>query len=106
MKIKVENKLNHNLPEYSPASSTCTEIRGDKEHEFVSKPPEKRYINTGVSLEVPVAFGVHIRQKSGLALNKCVTMLNSQGITDTDFSEENSIISLEVSEKKYGIIDY
>ena len=51
-----------------------------------------RLIPTGLYLELPVGYEAQIRPRSGLALKKCVTILNSPGTIDAGYRGEVGII--------------
>lgn len=105
MKIRIINKSKHELPEYATTSSAGMDIRADLDNEIVLKPMERGMIKTGLYLEIPVGYEAQIRPRSGLALNKGITVLNSPGTIDADYRGEVCIILINLSGESYVIKD-
>ncbi len=49
-------------------------------------------VKTGLAVEVPEGYEMQIRPRSGLALDKQLTVLNSPGTVDSDYRGEVGII--------------
>jgi len=105
MKIRIINKSKHELPDYSTDSSAGMDIRADIENEILLKPMERSLIKTGLYLEIPVGYEAQIRPRSGLAINKGVTVLNSPGTIDADYRGEVCIILINLSKENFVIKD-
>lgn len=105
MKIRIINKSKHKLPAYSTDSSAGMDIRADIEQEIVLKPLERVMVKTGLYLEIPNGFEAQIRPRSGLAINKGVTILNSPGTIDADYRGEVCIILVNLSKDDFIIKD-
>jgi dUTP pyrophosphatase len=105
MKIKVINKSKHQLPSYSTASSAGMDIRADIDEEIVLKPMERALVKTGLYLEIPIGYEVQIRPRSGLAINKGITILNSPGTIDADYRGEVCIVLINLSNENFVIKD-
>jgi dUTP pyrophosphatase len=105
MKIRVINKSKHELPEYSTYSSAGMDIRADIDKEMVLKPFERAIVKTGLYLEIPIGYEAQIRPRSGLAINKGITVLNSPGTIDADYRGEVCIILINLSDEKFVIKD-
>jgi len=105
MKIKVINKSKHQLPSYSTASSAGMDIRADIDEEIVLKPMERALVKTGLYLEIPIGYEVQIRPRSGLAINKGITILNSPGTIDADYRGEVCIVLINLSKENFVIKD-
>lgn len=105
MKIRVINKSKHGLPAYSTGSSAGMDIRADIDEEIVLKPMERALVKTGLYLEIPVGYEAQIRPRSGLAINKGITILNSPGTIDADYRGEVCIILVNLSREDFVIKD-
>jgi len=79
MKIKIVNKSTNKLPEYATEYSAGMDIRSNNEETIVLKPLERKIIPTGLYIELPDGYEAQIRPRSGLAIKKGVTVLNSPG---------------------------
>jgi len=60
--------------------------------EEVTIDDEPVLIKTGLSVEVPVGYEVQVRPKSGLALKKSLTVLNTPGTVDANYRGELGVI--------------
>lgn len=105
MKIRVINRSKHKLPAYSTGSSAGMDIRADINEEIVLKPMDRAIVKTGLYLEIPVGYEAQIRPRSGLAINKGITVLNSPGTIDADYRGEVCIVLINLSKKNFVIKD-
>jgi dUTP pyrophosphatase len=81
------------------------DILANLEEKIILKPMERVMVPTGLLLEIPEGYEAQIRQRSGLAINKGITILNSPGRINTDYSGEICIILLNLSDKSFVIED-
>jgi len=105
MKIKVINKSKHLLPEYSTEASAGMDLRANLESDMILKPLERCMVPTGLYLEIPVGYEAQIRPRSGLAIKKGITVLNSPGTIDADYRGEVCIILVNLSNETFVIKD-
>lgn len=63
----------------------------------VVHPGERMMIPTGVVFDIPVGHSVRIHARSGLALKAGLVMANSEGVIDSDYTDETKVIVLNVS---------
>ena len=105
MKINIVNRSKHSLPAYSTPLSAGMDIRADIDTEIVLKPMERALVKTGLFLEIPEGYEAQIRPRSGLAINKGITILNSPGTIDADYRGEVCIILVNLSKDEFVIKD-
>ena len=105
MKIKIVNKSKHQLPAYSTVASAGMDLRADIDNEIVLGPGERQLVKTGLFVEIPVGFEAQIRPRSGLAIQKGITVLNSPGTIDSDYRGEICVILINLSDEKFVIKD-
>jgi dUTP pyrophosphatase len=103
MEIKIVNKSNNELPAYSTKLSAGMDIRAFLPGPVVLKPLERKLIPTGLFVEIPAGFEAQIRPRSGLALKKGITVLNSPGTIDADYRGEVGIILINLSNEDFVI---
>jgi dUTP pyrophosphatase len=60
-------------------------------------------VPTGIIVEIPDGYEAQIRPRSGLAINKGVTVLNSPGTIDADYRGEVCIMLVNLSEENFII---
>ncbi len=97
MRVNIVNKSKHPLPEYSTNASAGLDLRANIDKPIVLQPFERCLIPTGLYIELPVGFEAQIRPRSGLALKKGLTVLNSPGTIDADYRGEIGIIIANMS---------
>ena len=86
MKIKIINKSHHNLPQYATPLSAGMDIKAFLPDGSVTlKPLERALIKTGLFIELPEGCEAQVRPRSGLALKKGITVLNTPGTIDADY---------------------
>lgn len=105
MKIRIINKSRHRLPEYTTENSAGRDLRANIDEDIVLEPMKRVLVKTGLFLEIPVGYEAQIRPRSGLAINKGVTVLNSPGTIDADYRGEVCIILINLSDDKFIIKD-
>jgi dUTP pyrophosphatase len=103
MEIKIVNKSNNELPAYSTELSAGMDLRAFLPEAVVLKPLERKLIPTGLFVEIPAGFEAQIRPRSGLALKKGITVLNSPGTIDADYRGEVGIILINLSNEDFVI---
>ena len=103
MEIKIVNKSNNELPAYSTQLSAGMDLRAFLPAQVVLKPLERKLIPTGLFVEIPAGFEAQIRPRSGLALKKGITVLNSPGTIDADYRGEVGIILINLSNEDFVI---
>ena len=105
MNIKIVNKSKHSLPEYSTALSAGMDLRANIDEPIVIKSLERKLIPTGLFIELPEGYEAQIRSRSGLAIKKGITVLNSPGTIDADYRGEVCIILINLSAEDFVIND-
>lgn len=97
MEVKIINRSNNPLPEYATSNSAGADIRAFLEKPIVLKPLQRALVPTGLFIELPVGFEAQIRPRSGLALKKGITVLNTPGTIDSDYRGEIGVILINLS---------
>ncbi len=105
MKVNIINKSKHALPSYETIASSGMDLRANIEQNIVLKPLERKLIPTGLFMAIPVGFEAQVRPRSGLALKKGITCLNSPGTIDADYRGEVGVILANVSNEEFVVSD-
>ena len=105
MRIKIFNKSKHKLPKYETKFSAGMDVRANIDEPIVLDPMERTLIKTGLFVEIPRGYEMQVRPRSGLALKKGVTVLNSPGTIDADYRGEIGVLLINLSSKKFLIED-
>jgi len=105
MKVKIINNSKHPLPQYSTELSAGMDIRANIESEIVLESLDRVLVPTGLFIELPEGFEAQIRPRSGLALKKGISILNSPGTIDADYRGEIGVILVNLSKEPFVIRD-
>lgn len=97
MNVKIVNKSTNPLPEYGTEHAAGMDLRAFLKETVTLKPLERALIPTGLYIEIPIGFEAQIRPRSGLALKKGITVLNTPGTIDADYRGEIGIILINLS---------
>ena len=103
MKVRIVNKSDHPLPEYSTEMSAGMDLRAYLKEPVVLKPLERNLIPTGLYIELPPGYEAQIRPRSGLAIKKGITVLNTPGTIDADYRGEIRVILVNLSQEEFTI---
>ena len=105
MKIRIVNHSRHSLPSYETLASAGMDLRANLEKDILLKPLGRALVPTGLFIELPVGYEAQVRPRSGLAIKKGITVLNTPGTIDADYRGEIKVIMVNISEEEYRISD-
>ena len=105
MEIKIVNHSKHELPKYETIASAGMDIRANLNSPIHMEPLERVLVPTGLFIELPVGYEAQVRPRSGLALKKGITVLNSPGTIDADYRGEIRVILINLSKDIFEIAD-
>lgn len=105
MKVKIVNQSHHELPKYSTSASAGMDLRAFIPESILLQPGDRILVPTGLFIELPVGFEAQVRPRSGLALKKGITVLNSPGTIDADYRGEIRVILVNLSRESFEITD-
>lgn len=97
MTIKIINRSTNPLPKYESAQAAGMDIRCSLTEAVTLQPLERKLLPTGLYLELPVGYEAQIRPRSGLALKRGLTVLNTPGTIDADYRGEIGVILINLS---------
>ena len=103
MEVKIINKSNNPLPEYSTIMSAGMDLRAFIEHPIVLRSLNRILIPTGLYIEIPEGYEAQVRPRSGLAFKNGITVLNSPGTLDADYRGEIGVILINLSNEPFFI---
>ena len=105
LRIKVVNKGHQPLPQYVTTQSAGMDLRANLDGPIVLKPMERRLIPTGLHVALPEGCEAQVRPRSGLALKKGITVLNSPGTIDADYRGEIGVLLINLSMEDFTVND-
>lgn len=105
MKVQVINKSHHPLPAYATPLSAGMDLRANLESPITLQPLERCLVPTGLYMALPAGYEAQVRPRSGLAIKKGITVLNSPGTIDADYRGEVCVILVNLSQEPFVIED-
>ena len=103
MRVKIINKSKNELPKYETLFSAGMDLRASLEESIVLKPFQRLVVKTGLFISLQKGYEAQIRPRSGLALKKGITVLNSPGTIDADYRGEIGVILINLSDSDFEI---
>ena len=103
MLVKIKNTSSHSLPEYQTSGSAGLDLKANIQETITLSPLERALIPTGLFIELPNGAEAQIRPRSGMAIKKGITVLNSPGTIDSDYRGEIGVMLVNLSNDKVVI---
>ena len=105
MEVKIINKSHHDLPRYETDQSAGMDLRANLNEPVTLQPMERRLVPTGLFIALPKGYEAQVRPRSGLAIKRGVTVLNSPGTIDADYRGEVCVILINLSQEPFVVND-
>ena len=103
MIIDIVNISNNQLPKYETLLSAGMDLRAYLEDPIVLKPLQRVLVKTGLFISLHPGYEAQVRPRSGLALKKGISVLNSPGTIDADYRGEIGVILINLSDSDFKI---
>lgn len=123
MKVAVINLSNNSLPKYESKGAAGMDVRADfsritpqnpiklygsgefdfEKRMFRIDPMSRALIPTGLKVALPEGVEMQVRPRSGIALKKGVTVINTPGTVDGDYRGEVGIPVINLSNEEVWI---
>lgn len=104
VQVKIINRSGNALPKYETELAAGMDIRCCLQESSVTlQPLERKLLPTGLYIELPAGYEAQIRPRSGLALKRGLTVLNSPGTIDADYRGEVGVILINLSQEPQTI---
>lgn len=93
------------MPAYATPLSAGMDIRANLEESVILHPMERKIVPTGLRIALPEGYEAQIRPRSGLAIKKGITLINTPGTIDADYRGEIGVILINLSTEPFTIND-
>ncbi len=103
--VKIINKSHHALPTYQTSGAAGMDLCAFIPEIFTLQPMERRLIPTGLFIELPTGYEAQVRPRSGMAIKKGITMINTPGTIDSDYRGELLVPIINLSGQEQTIED-
>ena len=105
LKIKTLEHFKGDLPKYESSGASGIDVRAQLEEMITLQPGERSLIPTALSFEIPEGYEIQARPRSGLAIKKGISLVNSPGTIDADYRGEVKIIIINHGDQPFEIQD-
>lgn len=103
--IKIKYVGKHELPKYATPESAGCDLTANIDEDFVLQPGQRMIVPTGVYLQLNPGYEAQVRPKSGNALKRGLTVLNTPGTVDSDYRGEVCVILYNAGSEPQHITD-
>ena len=101
MEVEVINISKNSLPQYARTGDAGMDVFANVEEAVVIKAGERALSPTGLKVGIPVGYEIQVRPRSGLALKKGITVLNTPGTIDAGYRNEVGVILMNHSNEDF-----
>ena len=105
LNVQIINRSRHALPAYATELSAGMDLRANLSEPVTLAPLQRCLIPTGLYIALPAGYEAQVRPRSGLALKRGITVLNSPGTIDADYRGEICVILINLSAEPFVIED-
>ncbi len=105
IEVKIINRSGHELPAYETPSSAGMDVRACLKEPVTLQPMQRALIPTGLYIQLPHGYECQMRPRSGLALKKGISLVNTPGTVDSDYRGEIGAIVINLSDEPFVIND-
>ena len=103
MEVKIINKSHHPLPAYATPQSAGMDLRANLDAPITLAPMARTLVPTGLFMALPAGYEAQVRPRSGLAIKKGITVLNTPGTIDADYRGEVNVILVNLSDQPFTV---
>jgi dUTP pyrophosphatase len=103
IKVNIVNTGPYSAPAYQTPGSAGMDLYACINEPVELAPLERQLIPTGIHIALPSGLEAQVRPRSGLALKKGLTCLNSPGTIDSDYRGMIGVILVNVSNSPQSI---
>ncbi len=103
--VNIVNRSHHPLPKYQTTGSAGMDLCAFIPDTITLQPMQRLLVPTGLFMELPLGFEAQIRPRSGMAIKKGITMINTPGTIDSDYRGEIKIAVVNLSGEVQTIED-
>ena len=103
MKVQIINRSSYPTPAYATDKSAGMDLKANITEPVTLGPLERAMIPTGLFMALPDGTEAQVRPRSGLAAKFGISVLNSPGTIDADYSGEVKVILVNLSNEPFVV---
>ena len=107
MSVAIRFKMLEGCDDLAPAKAHSDDAAYDLRSriDLTIDPGKVALVPTGLTLELPVGYEAQVRPRSGLAIKKGISVLNTPGTIDADYRGEICVILVNLSDTDFVVED-
>lgn len=90
-------------PAYETEGSAGMDLRAFIEEPITLKPGERKLIDTGLFVEIPLGYEAQVRARSGLAIKHGIGLVNGIGTIDSDYRGEVKVALINLGQEDFVV---
>lgn len=91
------------VPEHATPGSAAVDMIACIDDPVQIMPGQRALISLGCAVQIPEGWEMQLRPRSGLAIKEGITVLNSPGTVDSDYTGEVKVIVINHSDQWFTI---
>jgi len=91
------------LPEAATAHAAGFDLRARLDEAIEIEPGARTIVPSGIAIALPQGYEAQVRPRSGLALHRGLTLLNTPGTVDADYRGEIGVILINLGQEAVRI---
>jgi dUTP pyrophosphatase len=91
------------LPAYQTAGSSGMDLYAAVTQDSIIAPGSSALISAGIKVAIPPGYEAQVRPRSGLALRRAVTILNTPGTIDSDYRGPVMVILFNAGREPFTV---
>lgn len=103
IKVDIVNETTNEIPSYATEGSAGMDLRAFVSEPITLKPMERKLISTGIRIGLPKGYEAQIRPRSGMALKYGVSVINTPGTIDADYTGIIGVVLINYSNEDFTI---
>jgi len=91
-------------PSLATAGSACVDIRAYCPNgSYIIDPGQRLLIRTGLIFDIPNGYSIRLHPRSGLSIKNGITLINAEGVIDSDYVEEVKIPIINLGHHQFTV---
>ena len=91
------------LPEKKTEGAACFDLHACVDNPLTLKPGERMMIPTGLVFDIPSGYSVRVHGRSGLGVKHGITLVLTEGVIDSDYTDEVFVPLINHGDKNFTI---
>lgn len=105
VRVKKLENFRGELPAYETEHASGFDLRAQLPEPLLLEPGKRVLVPTGLAFEIPPGFEIQIRPRSGWAIKKGISVVNTPGTIDADYRGEVKIGLIHLGDEPLTIQD-